>query len=97
MRISALVTTTVLAVAASTVVAVPASAVSLDSDHDGMTNAWELVHHLNPHQAADARTDLDHDGLTNLWEFRLGEDPRRVDTDHDGIPDGGEDNDHDGL
>jgi hypothetical protein len=35
--------------------------------------------------------------LTNIWEFRLGEDPRLVDTDHDGVPDGGEDKDHDGL
>jgi len=46
-----------------------------DSDADGMDDAWELAHKLNPANAADAMADADNDGVTNLVEFRSGTDP----------------------
>jgi type II secretory pathway pseudopilin PulG len=41
--------------------------------------------------------DFDQDGLKNIDEFRCGTNPRRADTDKDGIIDGLEDPDGDGL
>lgn len=46
-----------------------------DDDSDGMPNAWETAHGLNPNDAADATQDLDHDGYTNLQEYQNGTDP----------------------
>ncbi len=56
-----------------------------DSDNDGMPDWWELIHGLNPFDAADAAWDTDHDGFdlngngvlessenfTNLMEFEM--------------------------
>jgi hypothetical protein len=42
-------------------------------------------------------TDLDSDGLPDELEPSLGYDPKKTDTDGNGIPDGQEDLDHDGL
>ncbi len=47
----------------------------LDSDHDGMPDAWELRYGLNPHNPADATQDLDSDGYTNLEEYLNGTNP----------------------
>ena len=69
---------------------------SRDSDHDGMPNHWEVVHHLDPHRA-NARGNPDHDGLRNIGEFRHGTRPHSADTDDDGIEDGQEDTDGDGI
>ena len=41
--------------------------------------------------------DFDRDGLKNIDEFRCGTNPRRADTDKDGVIDGLEDPDGDGL
>ena len=59
-----------------------------DTDGDGMTNAWETSHGLNPFDPSDADGDLDGDGLSNLAEFNAGTDPEEGDSDGDGIPDG---------
>jgi len=40
-----------------------------DTDHDGMPDAWETVHKLNPKDASDATKDRDGDGYTNIEEF----------------------------
>ena len=46
-----------------------------DDDNDGMPDAWEILHCLNPFNAADAAQDPDEDGATNLAEFLAGTDP----------------------
>jgi len=40
-----------------------------DRDRDGMPDAWETAHGLNPEDAADAAADRDGDGYTNLEEY----------------------------
>ncbi len=59
-----------------------------DRDGDGLSDAVEIAHQLNPDFAGDAGADLDQDGLTNAHEIALGTDLRKVDTDGDFAPDG---------
>ncbi len=61
---------------------------ALDSDGDGLPDAWELAHGLDPSLASDA-SELYHDGdsLTVLEEYTLGTDHQRDDTDRDGVAD----------
>jgi hypothetical protein len=40
-----------------------------DSDQDGMPDAWEEAHSLNPNDPADRNADADGDGYTNLEEY----------------------------
>lgn len=46
-----------------------------DNDGDGMPNAYEKTHGLDPDWPLDATTDLDGDGASNLDEFISGTDP----------------------
>jgi hypothetical protein len=46
-----------------------------DSDGDGMDDAFELVHGLNPFSALDGLTDPDGDGAINAREYQAGTDP----------------------
>lgn len=45
-----------------------------DTDGDGMDDAWEVDHGLDPRSAADAAADPDGDGHTNIEEYQA--DPR---------------------
>lgn len=40
----------------------------VDSDHDGIDDAWEMDH-FGDLETADATTDFDHDGYTDLQEY----------------------------
>ncbi len=48
----------------------------MDTDGDGMPDAWEQAHGLNAFSSADAGLDSDGDGLTNLQEYQAGTDPQ---------------------
>lgn len=61
---------------------------SVDSDQDGMTDAFETKYGLNANDPSDALGDLDGDGITNLEEQDLKTDPTSRDTDRDGMDDG---------
>ena len=53
----------------------PIPTISSDLDQDGMDDAWEKRHGLDPTSPVDAWTDWDGDGVANLFEFRLGSAP----------------------
>ena len=40
-----------------------------DHDRDGMPDAWETAHGLDPRHSSDHAEDADHDGYTNLEEY----------------------------
>nr|MDO8111837.1 binary toxin-like calcium binding domain-containing protein [Candidatus Sigynarchaeota archaeon] len=61
--------------------------VTMDSDDDGMPDAWETAHGFNDFDPTDADAYTDGDGLTNLQEYQAGTDPRDSDTDNDGLDD----------
>jgi len=50
----------------------------LDTDNDGMPDAWEEEHGLDSTNS-DPNSDSDGDGYTNLEEFLNGTDPRQAD------------------
>lgn len=47
----------------------------VDSDGDGLPDAWETSAGLDPADAGDAAEDADQDGHSNLFEFAAGTDP----------------------
>lgn len=47
-----------------------------DSDGDGIPDAWELAHGLNPREPKDASLDPDGDGYPSLEEYLNGTDPK---------------------
>jgi hypothetical protein len=49
--------------------------INFDADNDGMDDAWERRHRLDPNQHADAAMDPDHDGMNSLQEYQAGTDP----------------------
>lgn len=73
-----------------------ARSAAADRNHDRIPDRWEIRHHLSlKHKQTFANQDRDE--LFNLFELRAGTDPRKADTDGDGILDGQEDPDGDGL
>ncbi len=44
----------------------------LDSDSDGMPDAWETANGLNPNDASDANGDINGDGYTNIEKYING-------------------------
>lgn len=61
----------------------------LDSDDDGIPDAWEIANFGNL-TTANATTDTDGDGLLDIDEYKDGTDPNNKDTDGDGFSDGEE-------
>lgn len=47
----------------------------LDSDGDGLPDAWEIAYGLDPTNPADAASDSDNDGISNLEEFHASMNP----------------------
>ena len=47
-----------------------------DRDGDGLPDAWEIAHGLNPDLPADAARDADGDRMSNLAEYQAGTDPQ---------------------
>jgi hypothetical protein len=41
----------------------------VDSDHDGMTDSWEIAKGLNPNDPSDGNGDYDNTGYTNLEKY----------------------------
>ena len=88
---------TALAAAAALVsLALPGAAAARSGDRDGdrMPDRWERKHGLSV-KRNDAARDPDRDALRNLAEYRARTNPRRPDTDRDGVLDGHEDRDRD--
>jgi hypothetical protein len=44
----------------------------MDTDGDGMPDAWETKYGLNPNSASDATGDFDHTGYTNIEKYING-------------------------
>jgi hypothetical protein len=49
----------------------------LDTDHDGMPDAWEQKYGLNPNDPADSTGDISGDGYTNIEKYIFGLDPTK--------------------
>lgn len=73
-----------------------AMAKSRDRDHDRLPDKWEKRFGLSTHRNS-AKGDRDHDRLSNLGEFRSRTNPRKADSNSNGITDPNEDRDHDGV
>ncbi|WP_304511247.1 Ig-like domain-containing protein [Desulfopila sp. IMCC35008] len=67
-----------------------------DFDSDGWSNGEEVSLGLDPF-LDDRGADLDNDGLVTEIELQLGTDPLITDTDGDGLPDGAEDANRNGV
>src|SRR3954447_9017200 len=73
---------------------VPATTAAAAPSHSRLPAKWAKRNHLG-HRAGVR--DTDRDGLSNWGECRSGTNPRRPDTDGDGLPDAAEDRDRDHL
>ena len=62
-----------------------------------MDDDYEIAHGFNEWDPSDAEEDSDGDGLSNLLESKMNLDPMSGDSDGDGLADGLEDSDQDGL
>jgi hypothetical protein len=68
-----------------------------DRNHDGIPDKWEKRHHISTKKRGMGKADHDKDGLNNRAEWRSRTNPRRADSDRDGIGDANEDRDRDDV
>ncbi|MGD9780976.1 MAG: LamG-like jellyroll fold domain-containing protein [Kiritimatiellia bacterium] len=71
-------------------VSAPADIMQVDTDGDGLPDAWEEANGLDagdPDGANGAYGDADGDGLSNVAELLAGTDPNNWDTDGNGVSD----------
>jgi hypothetical protein len=73
-----------------------AMAKSHDRNHDGIPDKWEKHFGLSTKHNV-AKADPDRDGLNNLGEFRSHTNPRKADTNGNGVNDANDDQDGDGI
>src|SRR6478735_10977248 len=78
-----------LALGALALLARPGLAAAKDRNHDRIPARWEKRHHLSL-KVNQARKDQDRDGLRNRAEFLAGDNPRKADSNGDGVMDGEE-------
>jgi hypothetical protein len=71
------------------------TAKNADRNHDSIPDKWEKKFHL--HGKGVAKADPDKDGLNNLAEFHSNTNPRKADSNGNGVPDASEDPDHDNV
>src|SRR3954449_9314777 len=90
------------AVAVIALLAVPATASAkrhssknADANHNSIPDKWEKRFHLRGKSVAKA--DPDKDSLNNLAEFRSKTNPRKADSNGNGVGDASEDPDRDGV
>src|SRR3954466_15994087 len=69
---------------------------SRDRDHDKLPDKWEHKFHLSTHHKS-GKGDPDKDGLDKRGEFRSKTNPRKADSDRDGVNDANDDQDDDGV
>src|SRR3954447_2757512 len=77
----------ITAIAFALALAAPAAASARDANHDRLPDHWERVQHLSL-KVDQARRDQPRDGVRIFGEYRHHTDPRKADTDGDGLRDG---------
>jgi hypothetical protein len=84
--------------ALAAMLAVPGAAMakSRDRDHDKLPDKWERKYDLSTHKKS-AKGDPDKDGLANRGEYKSRTNPRKSDSDRDGVNDSNDDRDNDGI
>jgi hypothetical protein len=75
------------ALAGIVVLALPAAASARDRNHDRIPDRWEKHYRLSL-KVSQAHRNQDGDKLKNRQEFRAGTNPRKADTNGDGVDDG---------
>ncbi|GEM_PF-6936653 len=58
-----------------------------DTDNDGMSDSFEKEFGFNEYYPKDTLLDADKDGLSNIEEYQAKTNPKKADTDSDGISD----------
>lgn len=76
-----------LALGALALLAMPGLAAAKDRNHDRIPDRWEKKHQLSL-KVNQARLNQDGDKLRNRAEFLAGDNPRKADTNGDGVMDG---------